>query len=333
MINFVDEFRESVEQDSGTKENQKCVTLILNGLRYNVGQLLIAEGRYQQGVNVLSAWLKAEPSPPNSARILLASAYYQIEQYKPVVSQVNTAIRNEKKRIPEDWYRLLLAAHIELKQYKSASAVAEKLIVLRPDEDLYWSQLASLYAQQNKQTSALAVQVLAQHLKQDDPKVIVRIADLYRYLAIPYKSATLLQSAIDNGTLKSTKRNLTRLADSWLAARERPKAAVILKRLAKLDDSGKTDLKYARVLFDMEQWSEASLAFRQSLKELEGKQRGLAALFAGLSEFYLGRYQQAEPLLEQASRYNQVKAQADYWLDYIARVTDNNEEQESEDVG
>jgi len=293
---------------------------VSHGLRYNLGQLLIADEQYRQGTKVLEAWLKVEPSPPNTARVLISSAYYQIGQYAQVVKHMKVAVRSQKEPA-DDWYQLLLAGHIELKQYKSAITISEKLLVRHPNETSYWVQLSSLYAQQNKQTSALAVQVLAAQLKQDDPKVMMRIVDMYRYLQIPYKAATLLKSGMDKKIVTRSQRNLTKLADSWLAARERKKAAVILKGLASSDASGESDLKYGRVLFDMEQWKQASSVFKQSLTELKGKPRGRAALMAGLSYFYLEDYNQAKVMLEQASRYAGQGQQARYWLQYIEQLT------------
>ncbi len=321
----LEQYRDALTYFQQALDSHALPNEVSHALRYNLGQLLIAEGRYQQGVTVLTAWLRAEPNPPNSARVLLANAYYQLEQYKSVVTQMNAAIKNERK-VPESWYQLLLAAHIELRQYRSATTVVEKLIVIDSDNDNYWAQLSSLYSQREKHVSALAVQVLAQQLQQDNAKVIVRLSNMYRYLGIPYKSAELLQSAMDRGILGRTERHLNRLAESWLAARERAKAAAVYKRLAAIDKTGEADLKYARVLFDMEQWQSANEAFESSLTELKGRQRGTAVLLAGLSQFYLGKLDEATKLLEQATQYSRESQQAQYWLQYIKRINQATED-------
>jgi tetratricopeptide (TPR) repeat protein len=294
-----------------------------------LGQLLLAEDQFKAGIAVLEQWFESEPSPPNNAHVLIASAYYQIGQYRQSVRHMKRAVSNTKT-VPENWYQLLLAGHIELKQFPSGIKVLEKLIVRFPDNDNYWSQLSALYAQQNKQVSALAVEVLAGHLVLSDGQVTERLSDMYRYLQIPYKSALLLQKGMKQGTVVANTRNLNRLADSWLAARERRNAVVVLKRLAGSDQSGEANLKLGRVLFELEQWREAGAAFKASLKHLKGQKRGTAALMAGLAQFHLGHFEQAEAWLNQATGYKNTGRQARYWLDYIDQVVDAEAEKEDE---
>jgi len=304
---------------------------VSHSLRYNLGQLLLAEERYREGISVLEQWFSNEPTPPNSAHVLIGSAYYQLDQFSQVVKHMTIAVRNESNP-PENWYQLLLAGHMELKQYSASIKVLEKLIVRYPKKAPYWQQLAALYAQLNKQTTALAVQVLAQRLDLSDGEVVVRLADMYRYLNIPYKSAQLLAKGMREGNVVENQRNLNRLADSWLAAREKDNAAAVLKRLVKRDTSGEAGLKYARVLFDLTQWQAASDAFESSLQKLSGKRRGAAYLMAGLSQFHLDHFEQAQALLMKAAKFQGEKQQAVYWLNYIDQVLQNAPTEVEQDV-
>ena len=318
------EFQQAL--DSGALPEQ-----VSHGLRYNLGQLLLVEEEYREGVKVLEQWLKAEPSPPNSAHVLIASAYYELNNFSQTVQHMNIAVRNEKLP-PENWYQLLLAAHMELKQYAAGIKVLEKLIVRYPQKELYWQQLASLYAQQNKHVSVLAVQVLAQRLELSDRHVLVRLSKLYRYLNIPYKAAQLLDKGMQDGVIVKNQKNLNRLADSWLAAREKEKAVVVLKRVAKRDSTGESDLKYGRVLFDLEQWQGASVAFDNSLQKLTGKSRGMATLMAGLAQFHLGHLKRAQVLLNKATAYQREQQQALYWLNYVEQVIQNKAVEQQQEV-
>ncbi|MBT3504600.1 MAG: tetratricopeptide repeat protein, partial [Piscirickettsiaceae bacterium] len=285
-------YSKALAQFQQALDSQALPEQVSHGLRYNLGQLLLAEEQFKAGIKVLEQWFKAEANPPNNAHVLIASAYYQTEQYRQSVTHMKRAVSNTKT-VPENWYQLLLAGHIELKQFPSGIKVLEKLIVRFPDNDNYWSQLSALYAQQNKQVSALAVEVLAGHLALSDGRVVERLSDLYRYLQIPYKSALLLQKGMNNGTVAANPKNLNRLADSWLAARERNKAVVVLKGLVRSDSNGEASLKLGRVFFELEQWQEASRAFKVSLNKLKGQKRGTAMLMAGLAEFYLGHFEKA----------------------------------------
>tara|TARA_B100000795_G_scaffold83275_1_gene60428 strand:- start:3109 stop:4338 length:1230 start_codon:yes stop_codon:yes gene_type:complete len=290
--------------------------VVSHALRYNLGQLLLIEEEHNKGVEMLEQWFEVEPSPSNDAHALIASGYYSLNNFKQTVMHMKIAIRN-KELAPENWYQLLLAAHIELKQYSAGIELVELMIVRYPHKDPYWQQLAFLYAQQNKEVSALAAQVLADRLELSDGEVLLRVASLYRYLDIPYKSAQLLETGLQKSVVIDNQRNLSFLANSWLAAREREKAVTVLKRLAEKDSSGESDLKYGRVLFDLEQWQASSEAFDKSLQKLKGTERGTAILMAGLAQFQLGQLKQAHFYLNKAKDYKSEEKQALHWLNYL----------------
>jgi tetratricopeptide (TPR) repeat protein len=178
----------------------------------------------------------------------------------------------------------------------------------------------------------LAVQVLAQRLALSDRQVLVRLSDLYRYLHIPYKAAQLLDKGMQEGVIVPNQKNLNRLADSWLAAREKGKAVTVLKRVAQRDSSGESELKYGRVLFDLEQWQAASIAFDSSLQKLAGKKRGMATLMAGLAQFHLGHLKRAQVLLNKATAYQREQQQALYWLNYVDQLIQNEAVEEDQEV-
>lgn len=324
-----EQYKKAREQFQQALDSQALPEPVSHNLRYNLGQLLLAEERYKEGVQVLEQWFRDEPKPPNSARVLIATAYYQLDRYAKSVQQMEQAVRNETKP-PENWYQLLLAGYIELKRYGPAAKVLEKLIVRYPEKEQYWSQLSGVYAQQNKTVSALSVQALANHLSLKDGRIVERLADMYRYIRVPYKSAVLLEKGMEQGAIKRNYKNLNRLADSWLAAKEKAKAAAVLKQTLAMDKSGEAELKYGRVLFELEQWQSASAAFKRSLKQLKGKQRGRAALMAGLAQFHRGELEAAQALLEQASSYQRERAQAVYWISYIEQILVHQQQAEDE---
>ena len=53
---------------------------------------------------------------------------------------------------------------------------------------------------------------------------------------------------------------------------------------------------------------------------------------AGLAEFHLGDYTQAEKWLAQAANYKNSGRQAEYWLDYIDQFVDAEEEQDEVEI-
>lgn len=298
---------------------------VMHNLRYNLAQLLLADEQYNKGIVMLESWMKAEAEPPTSAYVLMASAYYRLKEYKQVIKHITTAIDNDDSA-KEAWYQLLLSANLELKQYKAAIKVLETLITLYPYQQNYWNQLTALYLQQNKEFTALAVRMLSQRLELGNGKTLISLADMYRYLQIPYKSAQLLAEGLDKGTIASDFDNLARLADSWLAAKEFEQAVTILEKVAKLDDSGESDFKHGRVLIGIEQWQQAVQPLKLSLNKLSGKRIGAASLLLGMAYFYTDDLAAAKTMFTKAVDYENERKQAGQWLRHISKQMEANNE-------
>lgn len=298
---------------------------VTHNLRYNLAQLLISDGAYQKGIDLLTQWLNKESQANSSAYVLLATAYYQINQFTNAVEAIRTAIQRDNSP-KENWYRLQLSAHMEMQQYNQAINVLEILIERFPINKTYWDQLAALYAQQDKRLTSLAVQMLAKRLNLGDKDTVLRLANMYRYLNIPYKSAQLLQKSMDDGVVERNFKNLESLADSWLAARENENATKVLARMQSMDSSGETDLKLARVFISMEQWDEAAGPLQQSLEKLPEAKRGQAWMLSGMVSYHLGNMQQSEQHLNRALAYTEVRNQASQWLRHLQNTRKDKED-------
>ena len=298
---------------------------VTHNLRYNLAQLLISDGAYQKGIDLLTQWLNKESQANSSAYVLLATAYYQINQFTNAVEAIRTAIQRDNSP-KENWYRLQLSAHMEMQQYNQAINVLEILIERFPINKTYWDQLAALYAQQDKRLTSLAVQMLAKRLNLGDKDTVLRLANMYRYLNIPYKSAQLLQKSMDDGVVERNFKNLESLADSWLAARENENATQVLARMQSMDSSGETDLKLARVFISMEQWDEAAGPLQQSLEKLPEAKRGQAWMLSGMVNYHLGNMQQSEQHLNRALAYTEVRNQASQWLRHLQNTRKDKED-------
>lgn len=292
---------------------------VTHNLRYNLAQLLIADGQYQQGIELLERWISNEPNPDNSVYVLLATANYQIKQFSKTVENIRTAIsRSDAPK--EDWYRMQLAAHLEMQQYGAAITVLETLLTRHPDDKTYWDQLASLYSQQDKQLTALAITMLVKRLDLGNDDTVLRLSNMYRYLSIPYKSGQLLQQSIDNKVIPTNFENLEKLADSWLAAREADRAAVVLEQIRGQDATGETDLKLARLYVSEEQWQAAEAPLIAAIEKLKGERRGDALLMAGMVQFHLENFNRAESLLKQATEFEKQRNQAAQWLRHVQQI-------------
>ncbi|MDT8310261.1 MAG: tetratricopeptide repeat protein [Methylophaga sp.] len=315
-------YSETGDYTRATKQFRSALDLnalpeaVTHDLRYNLAQLLIADGEYQQGVDLLGRWLSNEPKPDNNVYVLLATAHYQLKQFSKTVENIRTAI-NRADAPKEDWYRMQLAAHLEMQQYDSAINVLEALLTRHPDDKTYWDQLSLLYSRQDKQLTALAVTMLAKRLDLGDDNTVMRLSNMYRYLNIPFKAGQLLQQALGDDVIAANFDNLEKLADSWLAAREADRAAAVLEQIRAQDNSGETDLKLARLYVSEEQWQQAEAPLSAAIDKLSGDKKGAALLMAGMVQFHLENFSRAEDLLKQAGQFEKQRNQAAQWLRHV----------------
>ncbi|WP_438970962.1 tetratricopeptide repeat protein [Methylophaga sp.] len=301
---------------------------VTHNLRYNLAQLLIADGQYKKGISLMESWLQGEKQPDNDVYVLLATANYRIDNHSKVVEYIRIAIRNDADP-KEDWYRLQLSSHMSLKQYKSAIRLLETLITRYPYKKIYWDQLAALYQQQDKEFTSLAVRMLADRLDLGDPKTLINLADMYRYLRIPFKSGQLLQQGMKDGVIKSDFDNLEKLSQSWLAAREDDRAAQTLQKMLPIDNSGQSHLKLGQVYVGMEHWQEAIRVLEQSLSLLKGKELGRVHVLMGTAYFNSEQLSKAKNAFGKAIAFEAQSNQAGQWLRHIEDQLKKAEDEEA----
>lgn len=298
---------------------------VTHTLRYNLAQLLIADEQYKKGIPLMESWLAAEKKPDNTVYVLLASAYYRVNNFSKAADRIQIAIKNDKAP-QEDWYRLLLSSYLSLKHYKSAISVLELLITRYPDKKMYWDQLAALYMQENKEFTSLAVRMLAKRLDLTEPKTLVNLADMYRYLRVPYKAGQLLEQGMEQKVIPSNFENLNKLADSWLAARENQRAVDTLKVMLPMDNSGDTQLKLGQIYISMEQWGNAIDTLSSALKLLKGKKLGQTYSMLGTAYYHQDNFEQAKAQFLKAASFEAQKKQAAQWLQHINSLLEKNDE-------
>lgn len=325
LYSSLDQYKKATETFQQALDLNALPKDVTHTLRYNLAQLLIADGQYKKGIPLMESWLAAEKKPENTVYVLLASAYYRVDNFSKAADRIKIAIKNDKSP-KEDWYRLLLSSYLSLKHYKSAIPVLELLITRYPDKKMYWDQLAALYMQQNKEFTSLAVRMLAKRLDLTEPKTLVNLADMYRYLRVPYKAAQLLEQGMKQKVIPSNFENLNKLADSWLAARENQRAVDTLKTMLSMDKSGETQLKLGQIYISMEQWGNAIDTLSSALKLLKGKKLGQTYAMLGTAYYHQDNLEQAKAQFLKAASFDAQKKQAAQWLQHINSLLEKSDE-------
>ncbi|HZP12842.1 MAG TPA: tetratricopeptide repeat protein [Nevskiaceae bacterium] len=286
-------------------------------LTFNVGQLYVANGKYDEGIRVLENYINtACTPPPGDAYIFLGNAYAEKKRFADALKYVDLAITKAKEP-KESWFQLKLALHYELKQMPQCAQVLLQLIAMAPNKPDYWKQLSGVLFDLKKDQDSLAVLALADRqgfLKNGNE--YKNLASIYMLLDIPYKAGTLMQTAIDKGLLPADEKNLDLLSAAWMNARDNDRAEVALKRLAQVSDKGDYWLRLGYVYIGSERWKDA-VAMIEKAQAKGVKKPGDAALLLAKAAYEAGDKRKSFNAAQKALTYDETRKQASEWLGYL----------------
>lgn len=286
--------------------------------QFDLGQLYMLQGRYDDGIRTLRAWFEKAENPAASAYILLANAYAQKEDYKNALKWAEDGLsRMGEPRA--SWTRLGAQLNLQAEHWKRAGYWLEKTIALEPGHKSDWIQLVAVYGQLDQPKKALAAMRLAdlQGFVTKD-KERVQLAQLYLFNEIPYRAGKVLQAGMDSGKIEKSQANWELLANAWSLAREDDRAIGPLRMAASKSKDGKLWLRLGQIQADNERWADAEQALRQAIAKGGLKEPGQAHILLGITFFERDRLKDARKAFERAASFSSTKGAARSWLDVVA---------------
>ncbi len=296
-------------------------------LLHTVAQLQMGQEQWRKGIGSLETWMRqvrTQGGQNESIRaedyLLLAQGYSQLEQWSQVVKPVKTAIRM-KGRAPEDWYRLQLAAHFQLKQWKGATAVLELLVNRYPQKAPYWEQLASVYQIRDRHGDALATLRAAWVAgKFTKERQYTWLTQLMLQQGLPQRAAELLDEAMTRQQVRRTLKHERLLAQTQLQAKLYGEGRATLERIAQRTPDYKTWRQLAYLDLQLKHWD----AMQRSIAQAVALKPDAADLYllSGIADINRSNYAQARASFIRASEHEATRAQAQSWLNYLDQVAE-----------
>jgi len=286
-------------------------------MRYNLAQLHAAIPDWKAAVRAYEQWLAGAEKPSAQSYAFGATLYAQLKQYDKAIPKIRKAIAMAKKP-RENWYQLLLSMYYQKKRYKQAAGVLESMIALWPQKKKYWKQLSGVYftlGQGRKSLSVLALAYRQGYLEKEQE--LLNLVNLYLLQNIPYKAARILEKEMAAGRIRETGKNLQKLGEAWMAARENDAAAEKLLAAAEVQKKGVLFLRLAQIYLDKEQWKKAIRMASEALAAGDLKNPGDAWLIKGMAQYEAGRKSKALNSFAKAARYRKNERQARQWIGFI----------------
>ena len=305
-------FRRCLELDALSNVAQQST-------RYSLAGLLAGEGQFEEAISTMLTWLRFAQEPVAAdAYMLIGSSYAELEEMDAALPYVREAIR--RAEVPnESWHRLELSIHLERVDYRSASELLRRMVVIWPDNARYWEMLASAYTELADDSNALATLMVAYRkgLVTEEARLL-NLARLNLFLDIPYEAGRLLEAEIENGRVSESQETLELLLSAWTAAREFAKAVDVIDILAPLSEDGEYDLQKARLLTEQGDWPAVIDATERALERGGIRSVGNALILKGMAHTELQQWDQALAAFEQARDLgDNAERNARAWIEFV----------------
>lgn len=294
-------------------------------LLHTLARLQLAQQQWQAGVQSLQQWMQqVEAAARADERIgaedylLLAHGHAQLEQWSQVLAPITTAIRL-RRQAPEDWYRLQLAAHFELKQWPAATRLLEWLVNHYPQRTQYWEQLASVHQLRDRHAQALATlraAWLAGRFTQE--RQYLWLVQLMLQQGVPQRAAELLASAIANGQVSRSLKHERLLAQVQLQAKQYAAGRDTLARIAKRQPDHQIWRQLAYLDLQLGHWD----ALKRSIEQAMALKPDALDLYllSGIAAVNRADYAHARASFSRAREHQATREQAQSWLNYLEQI-------------
>ena len=290
---------------------------------YTLSQLYFLTENYPKALENIKLWIKLSEQPSPDAYALLGQAYYKLKQFNDAIPALKKAIdlrRASGKPAKENWYLLLRATYYELKDYKNMVVTLKELVTLFPKTQ-YFRDLAGSYSQLGDTKNQLGVmEAMYDKGQLTKGSQLRNLSSLFLIHGIPLKAAKVLETAIKQGQLQNTEKNLRLLSQAWVQAREDAKAITPLTEAAKISSNGETWVNLGQAYVNLDKWPEAIKAIEKGLQVNGVKKPDSAYILLGMGYYNLKQMKKAQSAFKQAlaiSKSKHNKKSARQWIKYL----------------
>ena len=301
------------------------------GLRDNalfaLAQTFFLMEDYKKSIAVLNKWFAVVQDVQPDAYILLAQAYYQLQDYQGAKTPILKALSVAKQRnqpFKENWLGLLRAVFYEMKDYASATKVMQLLVTLYP-KDTYFLQLSGLYGlqgDQKKQAEMMHVAYVGGYVSQ--PSDVLNVARLYMAQEAPQRAVDLLKDKLRDKTLELNIENLQLLAQGLSLARDIDESIPVLNKLASMSGESKHYNYLGQAYMQQGNWAKAAEAFDGALKAKDVGNADSLRMQLGTALYNDGKLQPARGVFGAIPGSSPNGEAAANWIKFITTEIDRN---------
>ena len=234
-------------------------------LRLNIAQLLIGEGQYARGAEMLENWgRQGNDLTPHYE--LLVNAYVSSDNYSRALPWAerwfNAASPKERRH-----FDLLNFLYNNLRQPGKQADIVKQMINRWPEDKSLWDAWSSLLANGGREEEAFEVNKMLYlgGALTEEPDLL-KVVQYYSFYEMPFQAAQILEKEMNAGKIRQSATRLVQLSDLYRQAREYKRAIPILERAASQSGTGKLYADLGEALYNEGQCVKAEAAFKKAIE-------------------------------------------------------------------
>jgi len=237
----------------------------VDNLRVNIAQLLIGNGQYAQGAQMLENWMNRGGQQKPAHVEMLMQAWVQSENYSRAMPWAEKWFRaaNPKERKHFD---LLNFLYNNLGQPGRQADIVKEMIARWPNDKQLWDNWASLLANGGREEEAFEVNkmlYLGGVLSSESD--LLKVVQYYSFYDMPFQAAQILEKEMNAGRISRSSDRMVQLSDLFRQAREYKRAIPVLDQAAKSSGKSKLYADLGEALYNEGECARAETAFKEAI--------------------------------------------------------------------
>jgi tetratricopeptide (TPR) repeat protein len=245
-----------------------------SNLRVNIAQLLIGDGQYARGAQMLEDWSRSGGNLKPQHVEYLYQAWVQAERYDRALPWAERYFNNANPK-ERKHFDLLNFLYNNLGMPAKQADIVKQMINRWPEDKSLWDAWASMLANGGREQEAFEVSKMlylgGAYSNQID---LERVVQYYSYYDMPYQAAQILEREMNAGKIQQTPEKLVQLSDLLRQSREYKRAIPILEKAAASSGKAKLYADLGEALYNENQCGKAETAFKSAMER--GFDRGKA---------------------------------------------------------
>jgi len=237
----------------------------VDSLRVNIAQLLIANGQYARGAQMLENWNNRGGQLKDSHVEMLYQAWVQAENYGKALPWAEKWFRNASVK-ERKHFDLLNFLYNNLNMPGKQADIVKEMIVKWPGDKMLWDNWSSLLANGGREKEAFEVnKMLYLGGVLSSEQDLMKVVQYYSFYDMPFQAAKILEKEMNAGRISSSAEKLVQLSDLFRQAREYKRAIPVLEKAANQSGKAKLYADLGEALYNEGECGKAESAFKEAI--------------------------------------------------------------------